>query len=408
MDALVRNGRAPGVRFVDIDPKFGKETLEADGVPAGEPAHVGAARVAKGVHDSDRYVEGLPRFETYPVFAGPNLEGPLEHVEHLGCVRVVVQRRTRRALLEAARQTIAEGGTPSVAEVAERALVSRATAYRYFPTQDALLSEAPLDVDAPTEQQLFGHDAPASAAERVERVRKAMYEFAVGNEREYRLFLRNWHDRWLRRTPADPAEPRGARRVELLERALEPLRRQVGRARLRRAKVALSVLIGVESMLVHRDVLGIDRAEAEAAMEWAVRVLVDALGSPGVVPSLKLALLPDRLAVCRLEPGDPVPAWADAGTFCSITRTERELSVTCPETVVPEGITAETGWACLRVEGTFPFETVGVASSLTAPLAAAGISLLLISTHDTDYLLMKADRLPAARAALGEAGFSVA
>ncbi len=195
--------------------------------------------------------------------------------------RVRQKLRTRRALLEAARTILAEGGTPTVSAVAERALVSRATAYRYFPTRDALLQEAPLDLDAPTEGVLFDGVAPEPVADRVELVRAALYSFSTRNEREYRVFLRNWHDRWLRREPDDPPEQRGARRVELLERALEPLGRRVDRTNVRRALVALSVLVGVESMLVHHDVLKVDRSEAEAAMAWAVRVLVAALEESG-------------------------------------------------------------------------------------------------------------------------------
>ena len=190
--------------------------------------------------------------------------------------RIRQKLRTRRALLDAARQIVAEGGTPTVPEAAERALVSRATAYRYFPTQDALLAEAPLDLDVPRAEDLFAPEAdpPDDPAARVSLARAALHDFAVRNEREYRLFLRNWHDRWLRRDEDEAPEQRGARRVELLEQALAPLGGRVDRGTLRRLEIALSALVGVEALLVQQDVLRIDRAEAEAAFDWAARVLV--------------------------------------------------------------------------------------------------------------------------------------
>ncbi len=185
--------------------------------------------------------------------------------------------RTRRALLEAARQMTREGLTPTVPTVAERALVSRATAYRYFPSRDAILEETELDLDAPTEESIFGdQEPPTSAEDRVSRVREALHDFSVRNEIQYRIFLRNWHDRKLRQEPGQEMEARGARRAVILERALEPLTGKLDREALERLRIALAVMIGVESVIVLEDVLGLDRESAEETMDWAVRALVRA------------------------------------------------------------------------------------------------------------------------------------
>ena len=77
------------------------------------------------------------------------------------------------------------------------------------------------------------------------------------------------------------------------------------------------------------------------------------------------------------------------GAFTSITRTPDELSIVCDEDAVPADIKAERGWRTLRIEGPIPFEMVGVAAALLSPLAEAGISIFLVSTFDTDYLLVK-------------------
>lgn len=100
-------------------------------------------------------------------------------------------------------------------------------------------------------------------------------------------------------------------------------------------------------------------------------------------------MLPDLFAVCRLDPRAPIPSWANAGDFCSFTRTAEELSIVCRQDAVPDAVLSERHWRCLRVAGTISFSVVGVLASLTAPLAEAGISVFAFSTFDTDYLLLK-------------------
>ena len=103
---------------------------------------------------------------------------------------------------------------------------------------------------------------------------------------------------------------------------------------------------------------------------------------------LRLEVLPWPLAVCRLGADTPLPEWALSSAFLSITRTSDEVSVVCPQEAVPPEVRCEKGWRCLRVEGPLDFSEIGVLASLTSVLAAAGVSLLAISTFDTDYLLV--------------------
>ena len=108
---------------------------------------------------------------------------------------------------------------------------------------------------------------------------------------------------------------------------------------------------------------------------------------------LALSLLPDTLAICRLAPDAEVPAWAWTGEPASVTRTRDELSVVCRMDAVPKDVRAEAGWRCLKVDGPLDFALTGILAALSAPLAAAGISLFAVSTYDTDYLLVKAENL---------------
>ncbi len=115
---------------------------------------------------------------------------------------------------------------------------------------------------------------------------------------------------------------------------------------------------------------------------------------------LRLSMLEGQVSVCRLDPSSGIPNWAVTGGLFSVTRTAEELSVVCPESVVPEDVRCEKGWRALKLEGPFEFSEVGVLASLTAPLAEAGIAIFAISTFDTDYVLVKKERLDLAVAAL--------
>jgi hypothetical protein len=115
---------------------------------------------------------------------------------------------------------------------------------------------------------------------------------------------------------------------------------------------------------------------------------------------MRFTLLDGRYAVARLAPDAAVPEWADRGAFVTITRTSEELSIVTEEENVPADVRTERGWRCLKLEGPIPFETIGVAAKFTGALAAAGVSVFVVSTFDTDYVLVKDEALPRAVTAL--------
>lgn len=121
---------------------------------------------------------------------------------------------------------------------------------------------------------------------------------------------------------------------------------------------------------------------------------------------LRLRVLGGAYAVCRLDPGAPAPAWGGTGLF-ALTRTADELSVVCPESDAPPGVRCERGWRCLQVIGPLDLAAVGVLASLVSPLAAADVSVFVLSTFDTDYLLVKDEAFEAAVEALGRSGHRV-
>jgi hypothetical protein len=122
--------------------------------------------------------------------------------------------------------------------------------------------------------------------------------------------------------------------------------------------------------------------------------------------SLRLETLPGLFAICRLPAEAPVPAWP-SGLLVSITRTPDELSIVCAESAIPTGVRNHGGYRALRVEGTLDLNLVGVLAALATPLAAAGVAIFVISTFDTDYLLVERSVFGAATAALEQAGHIV-
>ncbi len=120
---------------------------------------------------------------------------------------------------------------------------------------------------------------------------------------------------------------------------------------------------------------------------------------------LTLSVLPQKYAVCRLDPNGPIPYWALLGDdFISLTRTKVELSVACLQENVPDEVKASRGWRCAKVEGSFSLDQSGVHVSLAIPLAEKGISILSVATYETDHLLIKEEDLEAAIQVLEEAG----
>ena len=129
--------------------------------------------------------------------------------------------------------------------------------------------------------------------------------------------------------------------------------------------------------------------------------------SDGTSLILTLTVLTERLSICRLDAGAEIPEWATGASFFSVTRTEDELSIVCPEEDAPGGVSQERGWRALKLEGPFSLSMVGILSSLAAPLSEAGASIFAISTFDTDYVLVREGQLDLTVDTLRENGYLV-
>ena len=118
----------------------------------------------------------------------------------------------------------------------------------------------------------------------------------------------------------------------------------------------------------------------------------------------KLTLLPGRFVVCRFAPDATLPTWLfhESARIWSITRTPDEVSVVCDEDDVPPSVEpAPLRWRAFQVQGPIPFDELGVIAGIAGRLAAAAVPVFVLSTHDTDLVLVPEARLDAARTALG-------
>jgi AcrR family transcriptional regulator len=190
-------------------------------------------------------------------------------------MRANQKARTRQAIVRAAGALLAKGAKPSLDEIAEAAQVSRATAYRYFPGLDALLSEAAVDLMVPEAGELFAAGAPDDPFERLALVDDTIDKACRTQLVPLRLMLARVLVRSIGRAPDEPPL-RQNRRTPLLEEALAPLAPRLGRARTERLAQALAMIVGTESFLALNDVVGLDEAEARAVRRWAIDALVAA------------------------------------------------------------------------------------------------------------------------------------
>ena len=188
-----------------------------------------------------------------------------------------VRRRTRKAMIEAVTRLVREeGASPSVTEVADAAGVSRATAYRYFPTQESLLAEV---IVPDLEAALAAEALPEDLESRFGAALATIWSSNIEHESAYRTMLR----RGLERPPGTSIERgeteeagsiRAGRRVRWIRNALEPARERMDEESFERLVAAMCLCVGIESLVVLRDVCGLEAKKAEEVARWAAFTLL--------------------------------------------------------------------------------------------------------------------------------------
>jgi AcrR family transcriptional regulator len=194
--------------------------------------------------------------------------------------RVHQKARTREALIRAARQLLTAGGAPTVEQAAAAASISRATAYRYFPNQRALLVATYPEIG---DTSLLGEAPPADAEARLEIVAEALARQAVEHEPELRTMLRLS----LEPVAAKPGDLpfRVGRRIVWVADALAPLQGRLPERNLQRLVLAIASAVGIDALVWLTDIAGLSRPQAVDVMRWSARAMLRAALAEGESPS---------------------------------------------------------------------------------------------------------------------------
>ncbi|MER9407839.1 TetR/AcrR family transcriptional regulator [Mesorhizobium caraganae] len=197
--------------------------------------------------------------------------------------------RTRRLMLETATRLMQAGVTPSVSEVAEAAEVSRATAYRYFPSQAALVHAVVDEGLGPIlTWQSASKDPQRRVAELFDTAMPRIEAFEATFKAALKLSLDQWAQRQAGTLGGEPQFTRG-HRVQLLKDAIAPLKGQLPPREFKRLAQALSMMFGVEVLIVLKDIWGLDSRGMRSVAQWAAGVLVRAAMAEAVLEGEGLA-----------------------------------------------------------------------------------------------------------------------
>lgn len=211
--------------------------------------------------------------------------------------------RTRAALVQAARALMRAGAAPTVAEAAEAARVSRATAYRYFPTHESLLVEiSNITPSTRPIETLLGNLPDGDVEARLLALLGRFNPIVFAEEASMRTALRTYLDTWLKaRARGDRRiAVREGRRVRWLDKVLEPARGRLTDAQYRRVRAALALTLSIEALVVMKDVCRIDSdKEALAVLQWAATALLRAGLAEANAPKPRRATARDKRASRR-------------------------------------------------------------------------------------------------------------
>lgn len=189
--------------------------------------------------------------------------------------RMNQKRRTRAALKAAAAELIRAGKVPTITQVAEIAMISRTTAYRYFPNQDSLTAEVLLDEATRTELEAVFEAAQSSgsAEERLDAVIRADHALVVRHEAAFRtavraMLLPDSENASLPRRPGN--------RLRYLANALDPVADHLGPERFERLVMGIAMCVGIESIIVTEDICGLSHVTGETIKRWAAAAMLKA------------------------------------------------------------------------------------------------------------------------------------
>lgn len=183
--------------------------------------------------------------------------------------RVNQKKRTRQALIDAARVLLAQGITPTVEQAAAAAMVSRPTAYRYFPNQHAMLIAAHPELQM---ESILPAGAPRDPLERLDAASAELMRLLLEHETALRAMFRMGAAKASE--PPPPLALRTGRRIRWIEDALEPVREALPPERFHRLVLQIGATLGIEPLMWLIDIAHVERREAAEILREAARTLL--------------------------------------------------------------------------------------------------------------------------------------
>lgn len=212
------------------------------------------------------------------------------------------RRRTLRALIDSAQALRTEGVTPTLSDVAERAGVSRATAYRYFSSAEAALAAAVFSGGLPTIDKILAkHERAPEIAEAAAKSVNGMF---LEDELSLHAMMKGFMTLWIDQHGEEPP-PRPSRRFDLIDPVLDHVQPPLDRALRRRLRSALAMVIGTEAVITLRDVAEQSPEQTLDVSAWAARTLVEAAAREQTAKNRGLAAPSKPAAVKRLAKKSP-------------------------------------------------------------------------------------------------------
>jgi AcrR family transcriptional regulator len=183
--------------------------------------------------------------------------------------------RTRRLMMETAVKLMQQGITPSISDAAVAAEVSRATAYRYFPSQAILIQSVIEEALNP----IFKWD---SADTNIDNRLKDFFDTSLPRifefEATFRAALQHSLDirsRNVGNIEEVEHELKRGHRIKLLSKLIEPLKKELSAKQSAKLVIALSTLFGIEAIIVLKDIGQLSSKEAQATIQWAAGAIID-------------------------------------------------------------------------------------------------------------------------------------
>lgn len=187
--------------------------------------------------------------------------------------RVNQKIKTRSQILNAAKLLMSKNKSTSLEEVAREANVSRATIYRYFPNIDLLSTEASLDIFYQSPETLFNEVKGKDLLNQIHHIQN----YYNGLAQDHEMIFRRYLSAVLNESIASKKKIRGARRVAVMELVLDSYKQTFSQKELTNLKNLSSILMGIDSLVVAKDVCGLTNKETDATLKWGIEMILKGL-----------------------------------------------------------------------------------------------------------------------------------